>query len=389
MKALGVDLLSISAHKIYGPKGVGAIWIRRGLRLSAADDRRQARAQPPRGDGERGRDRRLRRGGRISHAHIRPSRRCASPRCAIASSRVSSPRVTGTAVNGGASPRVPNTTNISFDRVEAESLLIALDLEGVAVSTGSACSSGTLEPSHVLKAMGFPAHRTQNSIRFSLGASNTEAQIDHVIAILPARRGQAPFAHEGVRREPDGLALCARAGTRHLGHRMKIVVAMSGGVDSSVAAARLAAQGHDIVGLSMQLYDQRGGETLRPLLLARRSARRPARGRDRRLPALHRQLRAAVPRDRHRRLRARVRRRAHADPVRPLQQRSEVLHSARSRPRPGRHARRHRTLRPRDARGRRPVGAAPRRRSRQGPVVFPVLADTGAARRRACFPSAI
>ena len=80
---------------------------------------------------------------------------------------------------------MPNTTNISFDRVEAESLLIALDLEGIAVSTGSACSSGTLEPSHVLKAMGFPPHRTQNSIRFSLGAANTEAEIDRVIAVLP------------------------------------------------------------------------------------------------------------------------------------------------------------------------------------------------------------
>jgi cysteine desulfurase len=93
--------------------------------------------------------------------------------------------VPGTAVNGSRDHRVPNTTNISFDRVEAESLLIALDLEGVAVSTGSACSSGTLEPSHVLKAMGFNAHRTQNSIRFSLGASNTEAEIDRVIAVLP------------------------------------------------------------------------------------------------------------------------------------------------------------------------------------------------------------
>ena len=80
---------------------------------------------------------------------------------------------------------MPNTTNISFDRIEAESLLIALDLEGVAVSTGSACSSGTLEPSHVLKAMSLSSHRAQNSIRFSLGASNTEEQIDHVIAILP------------------------------------------------------------------------------------------------------------------------------------------------------------------------------------------------------------
>ena len=80
---------------------------------------------------------------------------------------------------------MPNTTNISFDGIEAESLLIALDLEGVAVSTGSACSSGTLEPSHVLKAMGFPLHRTQNSIRFSLGASNTEEEIDRVAALLP------------------------------------------------------------------------------------------------------------------------------------------------------------------------------------------------------------
>jgi cysteine desulfurase len=93
--------------------------------------------------------------------------------------------VPGTAVNGATDARVANTTNISFDRIEAESLLIALDLDGIAVSTGSACSSGTLEPSHVLKAMGFNAHRTQNSIRFSLGTANTEADIDRVIAVLP------------------------------------------------------------------------------------------------------------------------------------------------------------------------------------------------------------
>ena len=93
--------------------------------------------------------------------------------------------VTGTAINGARTSRVPNTTNISFDRIEAESLLIALDLEGVAVSTGSACSSGTLEPSHVLRAMGFPAHRTQNSLRFSLGVSSTEAEVDRVVDILP------------------------------------------------------------------------------------------------------------------------------------------------------------------------------------------------------------
>jgi len=94
-------------------------------------------------------------------------------------------QVPGTVVNGSRGPRVPNTTNISIDRVEAESLLIALDLAGVAVSTGSACSSGTLEPSHVLRAMGFPAHRTQNSLRFSLGLFSTEEEVDRVVAILP------------------------------------------------------------------------------------------------------------------------------------------------------------------------------------------------------------
>jgi cysteine desulfurase len=93
--------------------------------------------------------------------------------------------VSGTRVNGHPARRVPNTTSIGFEGIEAESLLIALDLEGVAVSTGSACSSGTLEPSHVLKAMGLPLHDTQNAIRFSLGPSNTEAEIDHVLSILP------------------------------------------------------------------------------------------------------------------------------------------------------------------------------------------------------------
>ena len=93
--------------------------------------------------------------------------------------------VPGTVVNGDRAHRIPNTANVSFDRVEAESLLIALDLEGIAVSTGSACSSGTLEPSHVLRAMGFSPHRTQNSIRFSLGTENTADEIDRIVGALP------------------------------------------------------------------------------------------------------------------------------------------------------------------------------------------------------------
>ena len=98
----------------------------------------------------------------------------------------------------GSGERVPNTTNISFDRVEAESLLIALDLEGIAVSTGSACSSGTLEPSHVLRAMGFNAHRTQNSLRFSLGLFSTEAEVDHV------DRHAAAAGREAARLDAEG-----------------------------------------------------------------------------------------------------------------------------------------------------------------------------------------
>ena len=88
-------------------------------------------------------------------------------------------------MHGARDLRVPNTTNVSFERVEAESLLIALDLEGIAVSTGSACSSGTLEPSHVLKAMGLSPHRTQNSLRFSLGMSSTDEEVDRVVEVLP------------------------------------------------------------------------------------------------------------------------------------------------------------------------------------------------------------
>jgi cysteine desulfurase len=81
---------------------------------------------------------------------------------------------------------VPNTTNVAFERVDAESLLIALDLEGIAVSTGAACSSGTLEPSHVLGAMGLPAGRVQSSLRFSVGVTTTREEVDRVLAVLPA-----------------------------------------------------------------------------------------------------------------------------------------------------------------------------------------------------------
>ena len=183
-KTLGVDLLTLSAHKFYGPKGVGAIWIRRGLRLlpilTGGKHERSRRAGTENVAGIVGMG--------VAAQEARAKMGEEAVRLAALRDRLENgilQAVGGTAVNGARQPRVPNTTNISFDRIEAESLLIALDLAGIAVSTGSACSSGTLEPSHVLKAMGFPAHRTQNSIRFSLGAANTDADIDRVIAVLP------------------------------------------------------------------------------------------------------------------------------------------------------------------------------------------------------------
>jgi cysteine desulfurase len=182
--ALGVDLLSLSAHKFNGPKGAGALWIKRGTRITATmtggkheRNRRAGTENVPAIAG-------------LGAAAVRARTKLAAEGQRLAGLRDRLERavlatVPGTAVNGAPEPRVPNTTNISFDGVEAESLLIALDLEGIAVSTGSACSSGTLEPSHVLRAMGLPSHRTQNSIRISLGAGNTDAEVDLFVEKLP------------------------------------------------------------------------------------------------------------------------------------------------------------------------------------------------------------
>lgn len=182
--ALGVDLLTLSAHKFNGPKGAGALWVKRGTRM-----------QPILTGGKHERSRRAGTENVPAIAGMGVAAALAAGKLDAEGARVAALRdrleagilaaVPGTAVNGDPSARVPNTTNISFDHVEAESLLIALDLEGIAVSTGSACSSGTLEPSHVLRAMGFPAHRTQNSLRFSLGLYSTDAEVDRVVGVLP------------------------------------------------------------------------------------------------------------------------------------------------------------------------------------------------------------
>ena len=184
VRSLGVDLLSLSGHKFYGPKGSGALWIRRGVRLAPIltggrhERNRRAGTENVPGLIGLGVAARLAKSA-MAHEGIRRS----AMRDRL--ERLVLERVPRTTVNGAGAPRVPNTTNISFDGVEAESLLIALDLEGIAVSTGSACSSGTLEPSHVLKAMNLPAGRAQNAIRFSLGSGNTDEEIDRLVDVLP------------------------------------------------------------------------------------------------------------------------------------------------------------------------------------------------------------
>jgi cysteine desulfurase len=184
VKALGVDLLSLSGHKFGGPKGTGALWVRRGARLVAQTTG--------------GRQERNRRAGTenlpslvglgVAARLVGAKLEREPPTIAALRDRLEAGilrDVPGTIVNGDRARRVPNTTNISFEGLEAESLLIALDLEGVAVSTGSACSSGSLEPSHVLRAMGLAHARTRNSLRFSLGPGTTAAEIDFVLSILP------------------------------------------------------------------------------------------------------------------------------------------------------------------------------------------------------------
>lgn len=184
VRQLEADLLSIAAHKFNGPKGAGALFVRRGTRM-----------QPLLTGGKHERNRRAGTENVPAIVGFGRAAHLARQKMPDEALRVGALRdrleqgilaaVPGTLVNGDLGRRVPNTTNISFDRIEAESLLIALDLEGIAVSTGSACSSGTLEPSHVLRAMGFSAHRTQNSIRFSLGLLSTPNEVDRVLDVLP------------------------------------------------------------------------------------------------------------------------------------------------------------------------------------------------------------
>jgi len=177
VEALGADLYSMSGHKLYAPKGVGALFVRKGTRLAPTAfgghherDRRPGTENVP-GIAALGAAAEL--AGRSLPAE---SERLAALRDRLENAVLS--RVSGAGVNGARWNRTPNTSNIYFDGVDGEAMVIALDLRGFAVSTGSACSSGAITPSHVLTAMGLSADRARSSLRFSLGRSNTAEQVD-------------------------------------------------------------------------------------------------------------------------------------------------------------------------------------------------------------------
>jgi cysteine desulfurase len=185
VKALGVDLYSMSGHKLYAPKGVGALYMRKGTRVSAQTfgghherDRRPGTENVP-GIAGFGAAAEL-----AARSLAGAGRSTARLRDRLESAVLA--RIPETGVNGARENRTPNTTNIYFDGIDGEALVIALDLRGFAVSTGSACSSGAVTPSHVLTAIGLSAERARASIRFSLGSSNTPEQVDALIEALEA-----------------------------------------------------------------------------------------------------------------------------------------------------------------------------------------------------------
>ncbi|MCU1290030.1 MAG: cysteine desulfurase NifS [Acidobacteria bacterium] len=184
VEEIGCDLLSLSGHKINAPKGIGALYVRRGVRLHAQNIG--------------GRQERERRGGTESvHQIVALGKACelAKNNLPENASRLAdlrnkfedevSERISGVFFNGEREKRVPNISNISFRSVEGEGLLINLDLQGIAVSTGSACSSGSLEPSPVIRALGRDDELARGAIRFSFGKENTLEEIEYLLEVLP------------------------------------------------------------------------------------------------------------------------------------------------------------------------------------------------------------
>jgi cysteine desulfurase len=185
VKRIGCDLLSISGHKMNAPQGVGALYVRKGTSLrpmlhgGSHERSRRAGTENVPGIGALGKAAEL---ARVAFARG-DLEQMSRMRDRLEQTILGEVEATG--VNGQGAPRVPNTSSIYFDCIEGEALVIALDLKGLAVSTGAACSSGAIEPSHVLIAMGMPPERARGSLRFSLGKQNTPEDVDFALSLIP------------------------------------------------------------------------------------------------------------------------------------------------------------------------------------------------------------
>jgi len=182
---MGVDLLSLSAHKIYGPKGTGALYVSAGTPLEHIQfgghherDRRPGTENVP-GIAGLGKAAEL-----VAKRQSNDTPRVKALRDRFEEDMMA--RVPNCRINGARERRVPNTSNMIFPYAEGESLCIALDLAGIACSTGAACSSGAVEPSHALTAMGLSAEEARSCLRFSFGRGTTEAEIDFALKVIPA-----------------------------------------------------------------------------------------------------------------------------------------------------------------------------------------------------------
>ena len=181
---IGCDLLPISSHKFHGPQGVGALYVRKGTQLEpmlyGGSHERSRRAGTENVPGIVGL-------GKAAELAVAGFERGDDLKMAVARDHLEREllSIEATGLNGEGAPRVPNTTNIYFDSIAGEALVIALDLKGLAVSTGAACSSGAIEPSHVLLAMGLGPDRAKASIRFSLGKQNMAEDVDFALALIP------------------------------------------------------------------------------------------------------------------------------------------------------------------------------------------------------------
>ena len=180
---LGVDLLSLTAHKFYGPKGVGALYVRRGTRIAplihGGAQERQRRAGTENVPGIVG----LAKALEISQDGIEERARTITELRDYLIRGIME-RIPDVRLNGHPTERLPNNVNVAIERVEAESTILALDMKGIAASSGSACTSGALEPSHVLQALGLPLAAAMTAVRFSLGRSTTKDDLDFTIESL-------------------------------------------------------------------------------------------------------------------------------------------------------------------------------------------------------------